>query len=37
MLDTYLSLDGKEMELSSIDGKNWQELVRDVLGYNFNR
>jgi predicted Zn-ribbon and HTH transcriptional regulator len=34
VLDTYLSLDGKEMELSSMDGKNWQELVRDVLGYD---
>jgi hypothetical protein len=34
LLDTYLSLSDKEMELSSIDGKNWQELVRDVLGYD---
>jgi hypothetical protein len=31
-LDTYLSIDDKEMELSSIEGKDWQELVRDVLG-----
>ena len=34
VLDTYLSMDGKEMELSSMDGKNWQELVQDVLGYD---
>jgi hypothetical protein len=24
----------KEMELSSMDGKDWQELVQDVLGYD---
>jgi hypothetical protein len=34
VLDTYLSMEGKEMELSSMDGKNWQELVRDVPGYD---
>ena len=34
MLDTYLSMDDKEMELSSMDGKDWQELVQDVLGYD---
>jgi hypothetical protein len=34
VLDTYLSMDYKEMELSSMEGKNWQELVRDVLGYD---
>ncbi len=34
LLDTYLTLNGKEMELSSMDGKSWQELVQDVLGYD---
>jgi hypothetical protein len=34
MLDTWLSMDDKEMELSSMDGKEWQELVQDVLGYD---
>jgi hypothetical protein len=33
-LDTYLSIDNKEMELSSMEGKGWQELVRDVFGYD---
>jgi len=33
-LDTYLSLNDKEMDLSSMDGKNWQELVQDILGYD---
>jgi len=32
-LDTYLSLSDKEMDLSSMEGKNWQELVQDILGY----
>ena len=34
VLDTYLSMDGKEMELSSMEGKNWQDLVKEVLGYD---
>ena len=34
LLDTYLSLTDKEMDLSSMEGKNWQELVQDVLGYD---
>jgi hypothetical protein len=34
LLDTYLSLNCKEMDLSSLEGKNWQELVQDVLGYD---
>jgi len=34
VLDTYLSMDGKEMELSSMEGKNWQDLVEEVLGYD---
>jgi predicted Zn-ribbon and HTH transcriptional regulator len=33
-LDIYLSIDDKEMEVSSMEGKDWQELVRDVLGYD---
>jgi Putative transposase. len=33
-LDSYLSIDDKEMEVSSMEGKDWQELVRDVLGYD---
>jgi predicted Zn-ribbon and HTH transcriptional regulator len=34
VLDTYLSLSDKEMDLSSMEGKNWQELVQDILGYD---
>ena len=34
VLDTWLSMDGKEMELSSMEGKNWQDLVKEVLGYD---
>jgi len=34
LLDTYLSLNNKEMDLSSMEGKNWQELVEDILGYD---
>jgi hypothetical protein len=33
-LDTYLTINDKEMELSSIEGKDWQELVRDIFGYD---
>jgi len=34
VLDTYLSMYGKEMEFSSMEGKNWQDLVKEVLGYD---
>jgi hypothetical protein len=34
LLDTYLSLNNKEMNLSSMEGKSWQELVQDILGYD---
>jgi hypothetical protein len=34
MLDTYLSLNDKEMDLSSLEGKNWQEIVQDTFGYD---
>ena len=34
MLDTYLSLNDKEMEISSLDGKSWQEIVQDTFSYD---
>lgn len=34
MLDSYLTLEDKEMELSSMVGRSWQELIREVLGYD---
>ena len=34
LLDTYLSLSDKEMDISSMEGKAWQELVQDILGYD---
>jgi hypothetical protein len=34
LLDTYLSLNDKEMDLSSVEGKNCQELVQDIHGYD---
>jgi hypothetical protein len=34
LLDTYLSLNDKEMNLSSLEGKNWQEIVHDTFGYD---
>ncbi len=34
LLVTYLSLTDKEMNLSSMEGKSWQELVQDLLGYD---
>jgi predicted Zn-ribbon and HTH transcriptional regulator len=34
LLDTYLTLNNKEMELSSLEGKSWQELVQDTFGYD---
>ncbi len=34
LLDTYLSLTDKEMDLSSLEGKNWQEIVQETFGYD---
>jgi predicted Zn-ribbon and HTH transcriptional regulator len=34
LLDTYLTLNNKEMELSSLEGKSWQEIVHDKFGYD---
>jgi predicted Zn-ribbon and HTH transcriptional regulator len=34
LLDTYLTLNNKEMELSSLEGKSWQEIVHDIFGYD---
>jgi len=34
LLDTYLSFSNKEMDISSMEGKAWQELVQDILGYD---
>jgi hypothetical protein len=34
LLDTYLSLNDKEMDLSSLEGKSWQEIVQDTFGYD---
>jgi hypothetical protein len=34
LLDTYLSLNNKEMDLSSLDGKSWQEIVQDTFGHD---
>jgi hypothetical protein len=34
LLDTYLSLSDKEMDLSSLEGKSWQEIVQDTFGYD---
>jgi len=34
LLDTYLSLNDKEMDISSLDGKNWQEIVQDTFGHD---
>jgi len=32
LLDTYLALSDKEMDISSMEGKNWQELIQDFPG-----
>jgi hypothetical protein len=32
--DTYLSMEDKEMVLSLTEGKDWQVLVEEVLGYD---
>ena len=34
LLDTYLTLNNKEMELYSLEGKSWQEIVQDTFGYD---
>jgi predicted Zn-ribbon and HTH transcriptional regulator len=34
MLDTWLTFNDKEMDFSSMDGKNWQEIVQDTFGYD---
>ena len=34
VLDTYVSMEDKEMVLSLTEGKAWQDLVEEVLGYD---
>jgi len=34
LLDTYLALNDKEIDLSSLEGKSWQEIVQDTFGYD---
>lgn len=34
VLDTYLSMEDKEMVLSLTEGKVWQDIVEEVLGYD---
>jgi len=34
LLDIFLSLTGKEMDISSLEGKSWQDLIRDIFGYD---
>jgi len=34
LLDTYLALGDKAMNLSALEGKNWQEIVQDTFGYD---
>ena len=34
VLDTYLSVEDKEMVLSLTEGKAWQDLIEEVLGYD---
>jgi predicted Zn-ribbon and HTH transcriptional regulator len=34
LLDTYLALSDKEMDLSSMEGKSWPEIVQDTFGYD---
>jgi len=34
LLDTYLVLNDREMDLSELEGKNWQEIVQDTFGYD---
>jgi hypothetical protein len=34
LLDTYLELSDKDMDLSTLEGKSWQEIVQNTFGYN---
>lgn len=34
ILDIWLSLSNREMYLSEMEGKNWQELVQEIFGYD---
>jgi hypothetical protein len=34
LLDTYLEISDKEMDLSTLEGKSWQEIVQNTLGYD---
>ena len=34
MLDTFLSMNDKEVDISSLEGKSWQEIVQDIFGYD---
>ena len=34
LLDTYLVLNSQELDLSSLEGKSWQEIVHDTFGYD---
>jgi hypothetical protein len=34
MLDTFLSMDNKEVDISSLEGKSWHEIVQDIFGYD---
>lgn len=33
-LDTWLSMNDKETNIPSLEGKHWQEIVRDIFGYD---
>ena len=34
LLDMYLAMNDKEMDLSALEGKSWQEIVHDIFGYD---
>lgn len=34
LLDTYLTLNNKEMKISTLEGKTWQEIVEEIFGYD---
>ena len=34
LLDSYLTLSDKEMDLSTLEGKSWQDIVQDTFGYD---
>ena len=34
MLDTFLSMNNKEADISSLEGKSWHEIVQDTFGYD---